>query len=64
MLDGPGGAGALAAPDPGPAAPSEFIDLAEETGAVAGIGAWVLDTAFDQLRQWQRRHGWPGCGWP
>ena len=40
--------------------PSEFIDLAEETGAVASLGAWVLDTAFDQLRRWQRRHGLAG----
>ncbi len=39
--------------------PSAFIDLAEETGAIVGIGAWVLETAAGQLRDWQRRYGLP-----
>jgi diguanylate cyclase (GGDEF)-like protein len=39
--------------------PSAFIDLAEETGAIIGIGAWVLETAARQLLHWQRRYGLP-----
>jgi diguanylate cyclase (GGDEF)-like protein len=39
--------------------PSEFIALAEATGAIAAIGAWVMETATRQLRQWQRRYGRP-----
>ena len=40
--------------------PSEFIALAEGTGAINGIGAWVLETATRQLQQWQSRYGLPG----
>jgi Amt family ammonium transporter len=39
--------------------PSAFIDLAEQTGAIVAIGAWVLDTAAQQLLQWQRRYDLP-----
>ena len=39
--------------------PSSFIDLAEESGAIRSIGAWVLDKAAHQLRGWQRRYGRP-----
>jgi diguanylate cyclase (GGDEF)-like protein len=39
--------------------PSEFISVAEETGAINGIGAWVLETATRQLQQWQSRYALP-----
>ena len=39
--------------------PSAFIELAEETGAIIGIGASVMDTAAHQLRQWQARYNLP-----
>jgi diguanylate cyclase (GGDEF)-like protein len=39
--------------------PSQFIELAEETGAIVGIGAFVLRTAAAQLRLWQRRYRLP-----
>jgi len=32
--------------------PSEFIDVAEESGLVRELGAWVLDTAVEQAARW------------
>jgi diguanylate cyclase (GGDEF)-like protein len=39
--------------------PSAFIALAEEPGAIVGIGASVMETAARQLRQWQQRYHLP-----
>ena len=39
--------------------PSEFIEVAEQTGAIFSIGAFVLETASRQLQRWQRRYGLP-----
>jgi len=37
--------------------PGRFIPLAEETGQIVPIGAWVLDRALAQLAHWDDLHG-------
>jgi diguanylate cyclase (GGDEF)-like protein len=39
--------------------PADFIPLSEETGDIAGIGCWVLQTASRQAATW--RHGIERC---
>lgn len=36
--------------------PSQFIQVAEETGLILPIGRWVLSEACERIQRWQREH--------
>jgi len=40
-------------PDRGPISPGAFVPIAEETGLIVGLGAWVLRRACIQIKEWQ-----------
>jgi diguanylate cyclase (GGDEF)-like protein len=39
--------------------PADFIPVAEDTGLILELGAWILDEAIAQAAAWRHRHG-PG----
>ena len=39
-------------PELGLLLPEDFLDVAEDTGVIVGIGAWVLDQALEQAQRW------------
>jgi diguanylate cyclase (GGDEF)-like protein len=41
----------------GPVPPLEFVELAEESGAIVEIGNWVIAEACRQAGEWERDHG-------
>jgi diguanylate cyclase (GGDEF)-like protein len=47
-------------PERGQVPPDVFIPMAEETGAIVQIGAWVLEQSCRRLLEWQHRY--PGGG--
>ena len=44
-------------PERGLLAPGEFIDVAEETGLIIDVGAFVLNTVCEQAAHWRARRG-------
>ncbi|GIF08457.1 hypothetical protein Asi03nite_59950 [Actinoplanes siamensis] len=40
-----------------PVSPTEFIPVAEQTGLIVDLGAWILDKACADAAAWRHRHG-------
>jgi diguanylate cyclase (GGDEF)-like protein/PAS domain S-box-containing protein len=40
-------------PTRGPVPPEQFIPVAEDCGLISSIGAWVIDAACQQIREWE-----------
>src|SRR4051794_24704060 len=44
-------------PTRGPVGPAEFIPVAERTGVIQRLGAWIIERACEQLRSWREGDG-------
>ncbi|TMH08072.1 MAG: diguanylate cyclase, partial [Betaproteobacteria bacterium] len=42
-------------PEQGRMAPADFVPILEETGLIAPVGEWVLQTVCEQIKVWQAR---------
>jgi EAL domain-containing protein (putative c-di-GMP-specific phosphodiesterase class I) len=47
-------------PERGTLGPAEFLDIAEESGLIVPIGAWVLEEALRQTARWTASGDWRG----
>lgn len=43
-------------PKRGLISPAEFIPIAEKTGLILSIGDWVMETACEQVQQWNKQY--------
>jgi diguanylate cyclase (GGDEF)-like protein len=48
-------------PDKGLISPAEFIPVAEDTGLIIRMGKWILKTACEQNKAWQKSGLLPRC---
>jgi len=37
--------------------PGEFIAILEDNGLIKKVGAWVMEAAIDQLKEWEEKYG-------
>lgn len=37
--------------------PGEFINVLEDNGLIKQVGSWVMETAIDQLKEWEDKYG-------
>ncbi|WIM98575.1 bifunctional diguanylate cyclase/phosphodiesterase [Actinoplanes oblitus] len=44
-------------PDGEIVSPADFIPVAEDTGLIVELGAWIIDSVCAQAAAWQRQHG-------
>jgi predicted signal transduction protein with EAL and GGDEF domain len=53
---------ALVLAERGMVSPAQFIPLAEEMGLIWNWGEWVIDSACQQLKEWERSRIFAGAG--